>query len=328
MEKVMSQHSLSSAGKAKAASRDVDRALKELGSKLQSRGLSLGSEEAEIRLRSVLSQDNSRPGAAPLPLQASEIVRLTPAASQKHNTCELDRQLNLQPGDPAEILQISGAKCLVRGPGHPGARTTEYWYKKTELERLPPGWSVMGRAERQAGVGDSAHKAVKGGYDWAGSARRHGVAVQVDRLTATKMQDHFTVPVWSREREEIRELAIAEEKVEMAHNYMASKKFQLALDCLADALMYHPDKAMCHSQRGSCFVFIGELKQALAEYERACMIDPGEGSYWRGSGMSMFGRPAQCLCLAQLLTFAVCACLQLVFISATFLMPKIDCRRL
>lgn len=283
MEKMISRHTQSPAGKAKAASRNVDRALKELSGKLQSRGLSLGSEEAEIRLQSVLSQDNSRPGAAPPPLQVSEVVRLTAAASQKYNTCELDRQENLQPGDPAEILQISGSRCLVLGPGRPDARTVEYWYNKSELERLPPGWSVMGRAERQAGVGDSEHKTI-GGYDWAGAGHRHGVSVQVDRLTATKMRD-FTAPVWSREREEIRELAIAEEKVEMAHNYMASKKFQLALQCLADALAYHPDKAMCHSQRGSCFVFIGELKLALAEYEQACAIDPGEGSYWRGSGM-------------------------------------------
>ena len=55
MEKMISRHTQSPAGKAKAASRNVDRALKELSGKLQSRGLSLGSEEAEIRLQSVLS---------------------------------------------------------------------------------------------------------------------------------------------------------------------------------------------------------------------------------------------------------------------------------
>jgi tetratricopeptide (TPR) repeat protein len=345
--------------------------------------------EADIRLRSVLSQDNGRPGAPPPPLQVSEQVRLTARAAQRLVTCEKERQINLQPGarpagwgeglgshhpaasvhrsrthhchchhrqcslharhrsyrgslavsvsvagDVADVIEVRSGRCRVRGPGHLGARTTEYWYKRSDLERLPPSWSVMGQAERAAGVGDPSHEVVApatsalsassssssssaadgassdegGGAEgararararagepaWRGAGARAGVSTEVDHLTASKMAG-FRRPVWSSEVTAVRERAVAEEKAEMAHNYMEKREWATALELLGDALEYHPDRAVCHAQRGSCLVFLERLPEARQEFEMACSLVPGEGSCATPCCLSEFSCCPPCL---------------------------------
>ena len=283
MAKLKAKYEGTPAGQAKVASRDLVRAAEALNRKLEQRGLELGSADAEVKLATSLAVENDP--RTLMPLQLTERVRLTPAAVRKHVRSEKDRQVNLQPGDLAEIVELDGDRVRVRGPGHPGALTTVYWYKRAELERPPAGWTVSGKAERKEGVGDAEVSSKD--RSWAGAGQRQGVSVELDTLTATK-SEHYKAPVWSGERTAVRERAIAEERFMFAHNYMTDRKFDAALECLDLALDYHPDRALCHATRGSCFVFLEKLEEALAEYERACELNPSEGSYWRGSGMANF----------------------------------------
>jgi Tfp pilus assembly protein PilF len=283
------------AGRSKQQSKALIRATEDLAKRVEGRGLAL-SEEEEIKLTSALLQENDP--ATAMPLQLSEMVRLTPAAVKKHVKTEKDQQVHLLPGDLAEIIEIDGSRLHVQGParpelaGRPDA-VTDYWYKTSEMERPPPAWSVMGKAEFQMGVGDREHTAAEG-RSWEGARGRRRVTVEIDRLTATKSQ-HYKAPVWSSDRTAVRERAIAEENVDAAHNYMNDGKFAAALDCLERALDYHPDRAMVHATRGACFVFTEQLEDALHEYQQACDRKPDEGAYWNGLGMTNFymGRALQ-----------------------------------
>jgi tetratricopeptide (TPR) repeat protein len=293
------------------ASRELINEAEALRKKVESRELNL-SEEATIKLETALSQENDPPTA--MPLQETELVRLTSVAVAKHVKTAIDQMANLLPGDLAEIIEIAedgtkveghagpftcrGRYLHVRGPDRPelakfSGSFTDYWYKIDEMERPPPSWSMMGQAELKMGVGDREYTSA-GGRAWEGASRKKNVAVEIDTLTATKSK-HYKQAVWSSDRTAVRERAIAEENVEFAHNYMNNGKFDAALDCLERALDYHPDRAMVHATRGSCFVFVEELEDALREYERACVLSPEDGAYWRGSGMANFylGRSLQ-----------------------------------
>ena len=39
---------------------------------------------------------------------------------------------------------------------------------------------------------------------------------------------------------------------------------------------------------GSCYVFLGQLPKALAEYLKATVIEQTEGAYWRGAGLASY----------------------------------------
>jgi tetratricopeptide (TPR) repeat protein len=194
--------------------------------------------------------------------------------------------------------------------------TTIYWYKIEDLERPPPTWSVAGRAEKRFGVNDrekSLAGVTKTGYEWAGAAARRGIETEIDPLTCTKDLKHYRAPVWSADLEVIRERAVAEERVEIAHSLMQKGKYDEALEILTDALEYYPNRALIHGKRGmprtvldcqvskmvnsdtcprpttgACYVFLNELQQALAEFQIACDLEPEQGAYWRGAGMANY----------------------------------------
>ena len=168
MAKLKAKYEGTPAGQAKVASRDLVRAAEALNRKLEQRGLELGSADAEVKLATSLAVENDP--RTLMPLQLTERVRLTPAAVRKHVRSEKDRQVNLQPGDLAEIVELDGDRVRVRGPGHPGALTTVYWYKRAELERPPAGWTVSGKAERKEGVGDAEVSSKD--RSWAGAGQR------------------------------------------------------------------------------------------------------------------------------------------------------------
>ena len=344
------------------ASKDLIKATKALTKKVEGRGMKL-SEDDSIRLHSSLEQEDE------MPLQVSEKVRLTPIAVKRLINSEKDQQVNLMPGDLAEIVEIGdqeqvvdlhsadldktcrlpgglahplllsrvksgdrveifckwrrrwqaavvkacdgntvvtqhGSKLRVRGPARPelagrtGIEVDDaghplYWYERSDMERPPPNWSVMRKAEVSMGVGDRNFK-VEDIRSWENARRRNKVAVEIDQLTATK-STHYKAPVWSGDRTAVRERAIAEENVDAAHNYMNSGKFDAALDCLNRAVDYHPDRAMVHATRGSCFVFTEQLTDALREYQAASALKPEDGAYQNGLGMTKFylGRAMQ-----------------------------------
>eukprot|EP01052_Picozoa_sp_SAG31_P050942 SAG31_NODE_11866_length_990_cov_1.529742_1_plen_101_part_10 len=90
------------------------------------------------------------------------------------------------------------------------------------------------------------------GFEWAGRASRHGIEVEIDRLSCYKMPSHYKKPIWSAQLEVNREIVVAEQRVEIAQSYMQRGKFEDAIQVLKDALDYHPRKALVHGKLGSC----------------------------------------------------------------------------
>ena len=54
-----------------------------------------------------------------MPLQETELVRLTPAAVGKHVKTVIDQMANLLPGDLAEILEIAEDGAKIEGHAGP-----------------------------------------------------------------------------------------------------------------------------------------------------------------------------------------------------------------